>query len=214
MIEEGALDRLVRERAPELVLLSEAERTASLQATLAARPSGPVWLFAYGSLIWNPAIDCAERRVATVHGWHRSFCLSVSAGRGTVERPGLTLGLKQGGQCTGVALRIPEATLVEELSVLWRREMLTGAYVPRWVDLDGPADAPLDKGLAFTIDPGGAHYAGDLPYEEVVDRLAHASGFLGSAADYLFRTCEGLRDHAVQDPELEALASDVLLALT
>ena len=145
-----------------------------------------------------------------IDGWHRAFCLSVCAGRGSPDNPGLVLALDAGGACTGVAYRIAEGILRDELDLLWRREMVSGAYTPHWVDLVDPcAGGCFGRGIAFTIDPCAEQYAGGLAEDEVVRRLATASGALGSAADYLFRTCEGLRAHGIPDPELEHLASAV-----
>jgi len=92
-------------------------------------------LFGYDSLIWNPTVHYVESRIASIEGWKRAFCLSTPAGRGTLEHPGLVLALDAGGSCTGVAFRIAEEVLMEELSIVWRREMLTGAYIPHWVPL-------------------------------------------------------------------------------
>jgi glutathione-specific gamma-glutamylcyclotransferase len=211
-IEAGGIDALIAQDAPDMTCWSEAERTASLHCVMQDRPPGDVWLFGYGSLIWNPTIINTERRVALIQGWHRAFCLSTRAGRGSIENPGLVLGLEPGGSCVGVALRIAEAAAVAELTLLWRREMLTGAYVPHWVDLLDEQGARFGIGLAFTVNPAGDHYAGDLPRTEVVRRLATATGSLGSAADYLFRTCDALRLCGVEDRELERLAADVLAA--
>jgi cation transport protein ChaC len=208
-IEAGGIDELVAREAPDLKCWSEAERAASVQCVLQSRPAGDVWLFGYGSLIWNPTIHPVERRVARIEGWHRAFCLSTRAGRGSVEQPGLVLGLEPGGSCLGVALRIAEPAVVGELTLLWRREMLTGAYVPHWVDLLDEQGERFGSGLAFTVNPLGDHYAGDLPEAEIVRRLATAAGSLGSAADYLFRTCDGLRLCGIEDADLEGLAAAV-----
>jgi cation transport protein ChaC len=208
-IEAGGIDALVAKEAPDLQCWSEAERTASLDCIMRNRPPGDVWLFGYGSLIWNPTIHTVEQRVARIDGWHRAFCLSTRAGRGSAENPGLVLGLEPGGSCIGVALRVAEASAVPELTLLWRREMLTGAYVPHWVDLLDERGDRFGSGLAFTVNPAGEHYAGDLPEAEVVRRLATAAGSLGSSADYLFRTCDGLRLCGVEDAELERLAAEV-----
>lgn len=211
---DGTLDRMLARASPDIRVLTEEERAESLRATLAARPTGtragPVWLFAYGSLIWNPTIRYAERRLARVHGWHRAFCLSTKAGRGTPCNPGLVLGLDRGGACTGAAFRIEEAILQEELTLVWRREMLAGSYVPRWVALrDGPGRPAYGHGIAFTINRGAEQYAGKLERAEVVRRLATARGELGSAADYLFRTRDGLRSLGIRDPGVERLADAV-----
>lgn len=214
MLEAGGVDAMVASAAPDLRLLTEAERAESLRQTLAGRPAdGPVWLFGYGSLIWNPSIHTLERRVATVHGWHRAFCLSTRAGRGTAECPGLVLGLDHGGSCTGVAFRIADDIVEQELALLWRREMLAGSYIPRWLDVHGADGTRFGSAIAFTINPDAEQYAGNLTHDAIVRTLATACGALGSCADYLFRTCEGLRQEGVPDPELENLAAVVRAAM-
>ena len=213
-LQDDALRRMMAASAPGLRLLTDEERAASLAATLARRPAsdeahGGVWLFAYGSLIWNPALHYDERRLARVHGWHRSFCLLTRAGRGTPDNPGLVLGLDRGGACTGAAFRVPEPLVQEELALLWRREMLSGSYQPRWVRVRGADGVPFGNAIAFTIHRGGENYAGGLTEAEVVRRLATARGALGSAADYLFRTAEGLRGLGIADARIERLAEQV-----
>jgi hypothetical protein len=103
------------------------------------------------------------------------------------------LGLDAGGDCTGVAFRIAEEVLEAELALLWRREMVAGSYVPRWVDALDADGRRFGSAIAFTIDAAGEQYAGRLAREIVVERLATASGALGSAAEYLFQTRDGLR---------------------
>ncbi|MFS8039025.1 gamma-glutamylcyclotransferase [Xanthobacter sp. AM11] len=210
LIESGGIDAIAARDAPCVRLLSEGERAASLRAILDARPAGDAWVFAYGSLIWNPIVHSVESRTARIEGWHRSFCLATLVGRGTAENPGLTLGLDAGGACTGVALRIPDDILERELTLLWRREMIAGAYVPRWLDLLDEDGRPFGAAIAFTMDRGNCHYAGGLPVEETARRLASAAGAIGTAADYLFQTCEGLRAHGIPDPSMEDLAARVV----
>ena len=211
LLEQGGMLRMVAESSPALQILTEAERAASLVATLARRPPGRdgVWLFAYGSLIWNPAIEFAERRFARVQGWHRAFCLSTVAGRGSPDAPGLVLGLDRGGACNGAAFRVDESALDCELALLWQREMLSGSYRPRWVTLRGADGAPFGQAIAFTICRAGLYYTGRLAQPELVSRLATARGALGSSADYLFRTRDGLRALGIHDRYVEALARQV-----
>ena len=212
-LQDDVLRRMMAS-TPGLRLLTDEERAASLAATLAHRPDHGhgVWLFAYGSLIWNPALHYDERRLARVHGWHRSFCLLTRAGRGTPDNPGLVLGLDRGGACAGAAFRVPEALVPGELALLWRREMLSGSYQPRWVRVRGPDGAPFGHAIAFTIHRGGENYAGGLTEAEVVRRLATARGALGTAADYLFRTADGLRGLGIPDARIERLADQVRCA--
>ena len=210
-LRDDAMRRMVAASAPDMRLLTDEERAASLAAMLAQRPDegGGVWLFAYGSLIWNPALHFDERRLARVHGWHRSFCLSTKAGRGTPANPGLVLGLDRGGACTGAAFHIPEPLIGDELALLWRREMLSGSYRPRWVRVRGADGTPFGHAIAFTILRDGEHYAGSLSREAIVRRLASACGALGSSAEYLFHTRDGLRSLGIVDAGIEELARRV-----
>ena len=210
LLESGGIDAMVARSGSGLQLLTEAERAKSLRDTMAQRPPGePVWLFGYGSLIWNPAINFTERRTATIRGWHRAFCLATRAGRGTPDNPGLVLGLDAGGTCSGVAFRLDDAIVETELALLWRREMLAGSYVPRWIDIEDEAGVRFGSAIAFTVNTAADQYAGDLAHQAIIDRLATAAGELGTSADYLFRTCAGLHAEGIPDPELDHLAETV-----
>src|SRR6201995_4229898 len=90
--------------------------------------SEDLWVFGYGSLIWRPGFSFAERRIATIHGYHRSLCIYSHVHRGTPERPGLVLGLDRGGACAGVAFRVAAARRVETLGYLRERELVTSVY--------------------------------------------------------------------------------------
>ncbi|MBV8915163.1 MAG: gamma-glutamylcyclotransferase [Acetobacteraceae bacterium] len=216
MLRAGGIERLIAQSVPKLRVLTEDERRASLAGLLGHRPEAGAgaWVFAYGSLIWNPAMHYVERRFARVYGWHRAFCLSTIAGRGSPELPGLVLGLDHGGACTGAAFRIAEEALAEELPLLWRREMLSGSYRPRWVAVRDEAGAVFGHAIAFTIRRGGTYYAGGLEEDEIVRRLAQARGALGSSAEYLFHTRDGLRSLGIVDRRIERLAAKVEHRLT
>ncbi len=211
MLLGNGLAELIARMTPDVPVLTDAERCASLMATLAERPEhgDGIWLFAYGSLLWNPTIHVGERRVAEVRGWHRAFCLGTKVGRGTHDNPGLLLGLRAGGACAGAVLRVAEDGLEYELDVLWRREMVTAGYAPRWLEVRDAAGTPFGHALAFTIGPDSHGYEGDLSDDETIRRLATAAGELGSSAEYLFRTWDGLRRLGLDDPLVERLAAAV-----
>lgn len=98
--------------------MSDLELSRSLRETLAGQPeSGPVWLFAYGSLMWNPAFDYAERRLGVLRGWERSFCIWISYARGSVDCPALTLALDDGDRTEGVLFRLAAGLEEQELRV-------------------------------------------------------------------------------------------------
>ncbi|MFJ2988457.1 gamma-glutamylcyclotransferase [Collimonas sp. NPDC087041] len=189
-------------------LLSEAALEASWRAALASLPDpgGDVWLFGYGSLIWNPMVEHTERIPAMLYGYHRGFYLYSRINRGTYDNPGLVLGLDRGGCCSGIAFRIPAVSIETELKMLWRREMLTGAYLPRWLpmQLKGQNNQRI-KALAFVMNRQHEAYAGRLPDLTVISHLRDACGLYGPARDYLRHTLEGLLKEGFQDPYLARL---------
>jgi len=204
-LRDGSL--LVRARAnmpPGTVMLSDVQIQADLDAALATHPPGEdVWLFGYGSLMWNPAIEFAERRPGTVYGWHRRFCLWLHGGRGSPENPGLMLALERGGRCAGMLFRIPAAEARDELLLAWRRELFTSAYCSRWVTAmteDGPVRA-----ATFVANRAHDRYAGRLDEALVATHLATATGSLGSSMAYLVETLEALQAVGLRDRSLERL---------
>jgi cation transport protein ChaC len=189
--------------------LTDEQLSESLTATLAQKPKGAGWwIFAYGSLLWNPLFPVAEMRPGTLRGLHRRFCLWSLASRGTPEAPGLVLGLERGGTCRGVALRLPAPLALDELHLLWRREMVVGSYYPRWVKID--ADGRELIALTFVVRRDHPQYAGRLSVPKQVQVLASACGAFGASADYLERTRVALISHAIVDPYLEELALRVV----
>jgi len=206
---------MIRASMPEAVILTDAERAASVRAILDARPDhgDGLWLFSYGSLIWNPTFHYRTRRVARIAGWHRAFCLAARGGRGSPDNPAMLLGLMPGGACTGAAFCIEEAMVEAELDVLWRREMVTAAYIPHWVAVEDNEGNPFGAAIAFTINPDAPSYAGDLPEAELVRRIATARGPMGTAAEYLFNTRDGLHSLGIADPFIDGMARMVEAAI-
>jgi cation transport protein ChaC len=193
---------------PGMHILSDAELAASLDATLAKHdPTQDVWLFGYGSLMWNPVVEFVERRPALVHGWHRRFCLHMVMGRGSPDAPGLMLALDRGGACRGIAFRIPAAIARHELALIWRREMFAGAYDARWMTARTAQGAV--PAIGFTVNRAGPRYLGALAQDEIVRRLATATGKLGSCRAYLEEATAALRQLGLRDPVLERLRQAV-----
>jgi cation transport protein ChaC len=205
-IMDGSVRRWLTRADPSLKVATDEEHAASIAAMLKARPDAPgdVWIFAYGSLIWNPTIHTLERRCAELRGYHRRFCLWTHLGRGTPDCPGLMLALEGGGSCRGIAYRIAEAEAEHELMILWRREMVTGAYQARWVKTVTPEGAVA--AIAFTMNARHHRYAGRLPDAQVAAVIARAEGALGSCSNYLSSTVEHLRELGIRDRGMERLA--------
>ncbi len=172
--------------------------------------TAPLWIFAYGSLMWQPDFPVAEARVARTGGWHRSFCMWSIHHRGSAEAPGLVLALDraEGGGCDGLALRVAPGAEAETLAMVRARELVSSAYLEIALPVvfrdGGGAEA-----LAYVIDPDHAQYAGALASEEQAAIIARACGGRGRNCDYLWSTVAHMAELGIADPELEALAARV-----
>lgn len=206
---DGSFHAAVRSLlVPGTRVVSDAERAEQVAAMLARAPRpGRVWIFAFGSLIWNPAFHFIERRTARIHGFHRQFCLWARSGRGSPENPGLMLSLEPGGSCSGVAYRLERREAATELDVIWRREMFTMSYRPVWVAAYTP-NGP-EPAIAFSANRKHERYVPGLEDAVVARYLATGAGPMGRCCDYLFDTVSHLRQLGIRDRRLEALEARV-----
>jgi len=180
-----------------------------MPAEIAALRAGaePVWIFAYGSLMWNPEIAFAEARPGFLYGYHRSFCLYSRDYRGTPERPGLVLGLDRGGSCRGIVYRLPPDRLGETLDRIWAREMTGRVYRMSRVAVRTP-QGPV-AAHACLVRRASLDYAGRLPLDAVAQVLAAAVGGRGSGRDYLANTVRHLDELGIRDGLLHRIAARV-----
>lgn len=162
-----------------------------------AIPRGDLWIFGYGSLMWDPCFPHVQWAPALVHGYHRALCISSTRWRGTPALPGLVLGLDRGGACRGIAFRVARADIASALEALWAREMNRRIYRPRMLRARLRQSEAL--ALAFVADPGHAGYAGHLTVEQTAERVASCRGARGPNLDYLVRTIEHLGELGVRD---------------
>ena len=205
VLEQDGVRKAVRDSGYGHLLMSDEEVARSLADTMAGHRKGePVWVFAYGSLIWNPLMEFAERRPARTHGYHRGFYLWSKVNRGSPEVPGLVLGLDTGGSCHGVAYRLHKEKVADELAILWRREMVAGTYMPRWVHAQ--TEAGTVRAIAFVVNRTKPGYAGRLTDERIVAIASRATGHYGSCADYLIQTACSLEAQGIADSRLSRLA--------
>jgi len=169
--------------------------------------SEPVWVFAYGSLMWNPEIAFAEARPGFLHGYHRSFCLYSRDYRGTPERPGLVLGLDRGGSCRGIVYRLPPDRVAETLDRIWAREMTGQVYRMRRVAVRTLHEVVVAH--ACVVRRASPDYAGRLSPDEVAGLLAAAVGGRGSGREYLANTVRHLEELGIRDGVLHRIAARV-----
>ena len=170
-----------------------------------------LWVFGYGSLIWNPGFPVVEQRIARLQGWHRSFCMSSIHHRGTVEAPGLVLALDaaEGAHCDGLAFRVEPADADATVTYLRERELISSAYLEtrqRVGFRDGTVQGDV---LTFVIDPKHEQYRGHLSLETQARIIAHAVGGRGSNDEYLINTAAHLTELGLADDDLDWLVGRV-----
>lgn len=169
--------------------------------------SQDLYVFAYGSLIWRPDFAFLEAVPATLHGWHRAFCVYSTHYRGTAARPGLVLGLDRGGSCRGLVYRVAGDAVAETLAILRAREQVNYVYLEQTVPLRTPR-GPV-AAVTYAIDRSHAQYAGKLPFETQVAMIARAEGLAGRNRDYLAATAAELRRLGLADRALDRLEAAV-----
>ncbi|WP_116083012.1 gamma-glutamylcyclotransferase [Tropicimonas sp. IMCC34011] len=170
----------------------------------------PLWVFGYGSLVWNPGFEVAERELATLPGYSRSFCMRSIHHRGSVEAPGLVLALDEGEgeSCSGVAFRVEPGTEAQAIEDLRDRELISSAYLERIVTLS-LRDGRSVEAVAYVIDRDHEQYCGGLDLGEQARIIATATGGRGTNAEYLHNTASHLAELGLADPDLDHLAAHV-----
>ena len=182
---------------------SDAYRENSRQKTLDSATPPDLWIFAYGSLMWDPAFIFEEVRVAHLNSHERRFCLKSVLGRGSPEKPGLVAGLDDGQGCDGLAFRVPQTLVEEETRIIWRREMLMHAYSP--VFLTATTLLGEITVLTFIADHTAKNYLPNLTPRQIARYMATGKGMFGSSREYLESMASQLEILGIQDRALFTL---------
>ena len=169
-----------------------------------------MWVFGYGSLLWNPGFDVSEKVIGTLPGYARSFCMRSIHHRGTEENPGLVLALDEQPDhaCEGVALAVKAGTEAQTLAYLRERELISSAYIERELQVD-LSDGRRITAVVYVINRDHVQYCGGLPLEEQAQIMAQAVGGMGPNTEYLYNTAEHLTEIGLHDPDLEWLSQRV-----
>jgi cation transport protein ChaC len=190
---------------PEGWRLSDEVIEASRLAVLGDhKAEDDLWIYSYGSLMWDPGFHFAEVRLADVEGYQRRFTLKINLGRGSQDYPALMLSLEpQQGRCHGLAFRIAASSVHAETAILWRREMLRGGYAPALVPMATP-QGPITA-LAFVSNSSHPSYVGELPLDETAAMIASGKGILGTNREYLVQLATQLDALGIEDPYVAQL---------
>jgi len=171
--------------------------------------SQDLWIYSYGSLMWDPGIHFSEVRLADLAGYQRRFTFRSRLGRGSPDRPALMLSLERQDECRcrGLVFRITAELVDTESAILWRREMIRGTYCPMWLPIDTP-QGPVTA-VVFASNPAHCDYVGELPMDETAAIIACASGVIGSNRQYLEYLATQLQALSIEDPYIETLMRQV-----
>ncbi|MGP9790225.1 gamma-glutamylcyclotransferase [Roseinatronobacter sp. NSM] len=173
------------------------------------RRHSSLWVFGYGSLIWDPGFAWSSRHIARLDGYTRSFCMRSIHHRGTIAQPGLVLALDRGaGHCEGIAFEIPARIAEETLEYLRARELVSAAYLERRETLSLRDGRQLDA-VTYVIDRDHEQYCGGLELEEQARIIARAGGGRGPNSEYLINTAAHLGELGLRDAQLDWLAQRV-----
>jgi cation transport protein ChaC len=173
-------------------------------------PQGAFWLFAYGSLMWEPNFPFVEQRRTILHGYHRALCVYSWVYRGTEETPGLVFGLEEGGTVEGIAFHIASDHAADVFAKVYEREMVTAVYTPVWASCDctDVTEANI-KAHAFVANHSNAQYAGKRSEAETVELIRQGHGKAGPCTEYVMNTVNHLRELGITDNALESLIKKI-----
>lgn len=168
-----------------------------------------LWVFGYGSLMWNPGFDVTESVVATLAGYHRSFCMRSIHHRGTEEAPGLVLALDEmeGASCQGLAFRACPKNHDKTMADLRERELVSSAYLEKRLNIN-LSDGRKVEAVTYVIDPHHVQYC-QLELDEQARIIAHAVGGRGPNTEYLYNTASHLAELGIEDQDLSWLSQQV-----
>ncbi|MGA1136278.1 MAG: gamma-glutamylcyclotransferase [bacterium] len=91
---------------------------------------------------------------------------------------------------------------------IWAREMVTGAYHPKWVQLR--TSSGTIEAIAFLVNLDHPKYVGTCLTKELkAKRILEAKGKRGSCYEYIKQTVQFLRAEKIDDDNLESLYQEV-----
>ncbi|MCM5554429.1 gamma-glutamylcyclotransferase [Pleomorphomonas sp. NRK KF1] len=168
-----------------------------------------IWVFGYGSLMWNPGFPHLRAVQARMHGVRRALCIRSTHYRGTPENPGLVFGLDRGGSCHGVAFEVAEANREAVIAYLRAREQISMVYH----EVVRPARLLTGEtvgALVYVANQAHEQYAGGLAFEQILDIIRRSSGEMGPNVDYVTATLRRLQDMGIRDRALEQVVAALM----
>ena len=169
---------------------------------------GDFWVFGYGSLIWSPGFEYVEQHKAKLYGFHRALCIHSWHYRGTIEVPGLVLGLDRGGCCQGIARRVLAANRENVIAYLQERELVSNVYHEAWVNIT-MQDGRKVEAITYVAARDHEQYAAAMSLDDIAEIVDRANGKTGTNKDYVESTVHSLSSLGIRDRKLEAICKKI-----
>jgi len=183
------------------------DRKNSKMNILKSNTSDEIWIFGYGSLMWDPRIKFLEKMAGTLLGYHRDFCVWTQLARGSAQMPGLGLGLESGGSCKGVLFKIDPKFAETELQKVWERELYTAVYNPIWGKVSSSKKSI--RAISFITNKNHMQYCGEMNLRDRAYYIRSATGKNGPCIEYLKNTIMYLAKSGSNDAYLNQLLEEV-----
>jgi len=167
----------------------------------------PLWVFAYGSLIWKPGFEFVKQQPAIVYGYHRSLCLYSYVHRGTPEKPGLVLALDRGGCTKGLGFMVAAEKAEQTIAYLREREMVNNAYCEVSVQMKLSDCGEKIKALTYVMNRNHPQYAKGLNESQCAELVRQGIGQSGANPEYLNNSIQALKNMGICDHKLERIAA-------
>lgn len=167
------------------------------------------WIFGYGSLVWRPSFEFAERREGFLRDRVRRFWQASTDHRGVPGRPGrvVTLIPDAGARCFGTAYRLSDVDRESVLASLDYRER--GGFSRESVAIHfSQAGRPTGEtvmAVLYVATETNPNYLGPAAMHELADQIRRSHGPSGSNVEYVLKLADALRAMGAEDDHVFAL---------
>lgn len=171
-----------------------------------------MWIFAYGSLIWNPGFQPQSTLSARLNGYKRDLCIKSTIYRGTSERPGLVFGLRKmpSTHCFGKLLKINHQEIDKVYDYLTKRELINESYYEAYVDIEAENGQTI-KALTYIANEENVQFTTHLSALEKAQMIINAHGQNGPNSDYVLNFMQSFKQE-INDYDLETIIAEIQTA--
>eukprot|EP01024_Parvocaulis_polyphysoides_P076016 TRINITY_DN9850_c0_g1_i1.p1 TRINITY_DN9850_c0_g1~~TRINITY_DN9850_c0_g1_i1.p1 ORF type:complete len:193 (+),score=34.77 TRINITY_DN9850_c0_g1_i1:52-630(+) len=178
---------------------------------------GGVWIFGFGSLVYNPGFEYSQKVFGYIKNYKRVFYQGSTDHRGTPEAPGRTVTVEpmEGAITWGAAYLLAgdESEQQKTLKYLeWREKQYDLRQHVDVFDKENDEIPVIKDALTYiaTNDTSkNVNYLGYASQEDIAQQIAVSKGPSGPNYEYLFKLADAMRKIEVVDEELFSLEQRV-----